>query len=372
MKIGVVAGTRLPGNVRTLLSNIQRLLSKHPKEFNLDIVLSESANAPEGYNQVDPGFGEPTRALETLRTLTCGVTRYAQRREIDLLFQVTKFPLHGCATTIAGRRTGTPVLTRFAGDNFREFRLSSGLEAVKAFGLNNILGRVPIYWSDRIIVLGPAGREVIVSRNADVPISEIPQPVDSEHFSPVSSERKRALATELGIPTSKRVLLTVGRLIERKGMRTIVEAAKQLTAQNKQFRWYVLGEGPMKEELAATPGIEPLGRVDFERIANYYRVADLVIHPSRIEGLPNVLLEAAACGTPTVARDVGDCQLIASATFEDDTQLPVLITQDHDPVALGDRFSEQTLSEQYAKVLTETAGDTDRKKLDRVKEFTNA
>jgi glycosyltransferase involved in cell wall biosynthesis len=372
MRVGVVAGTRLPGNVRTLLSNIQRLLAKHPKEFNLDIVLSESVDAPKGYNQVDPGFGEPTRALETLRTLTCGVTRYARRRDVDLLFQVTKFPLHGCATTIAGRRTGTPVLTRFAGDNFREFRLSSGVEAVKTFGLNNVLGRIPIHWSDRVIVLGPTGREVIGSRNADVPISEIPQPIDREQFSPVSSDRERALATELGIPTSQQVLLTVGRLTERKGMRTVVETAKQLTARNKRFRWYVLGGGPMQEELTATPGIEPLGRVDFERIADYYRVADLVIHPSRIEGLPNVLLEAAACGTPTVARDVGDCQLIASATFEDDTQLPVLITQDHDPVALGERFDEQTLSEQYAKVLTETAGDNDKKKLDDVKEFSNA
>jgi glycosyltransferase involved in cell wall biosynthesis len=372
MRVGVVAGTRLPGNVRTLLSNIQRLLSKHPKEFDLDIVLSENVNAPEGYNQVDPGFGEPTRALETLRTLTCGVTHYAQRQDIDLLFQVTKFPLHGCATTIAGHRTGTPVLTRFAGDNFREFRLSSGVEAVKTFSLNNVLGRVPIHLSDRVIVLGPAGREVIASRNGDVPISEIPQPVNREQFSPVSSDCERALATELGIPTSQRVLLTVGRLTERKGMRTVVETAKQLTTCNRPFRWYVLGEGPMKEELVATPGIKPLGRVNFEQIADYYRVADLVVHPSQVEGLPNVLLEATACGTPTVARDVGDCKLVASATFEDDSQLPALLTQDHDPVALGDRFNEKTLSDQYAKVLTKTASDTDRKKIDDMKEFTNA
>lgn len=355
MRVGVVAGTRLPGNVRTLLSNIQRLLSKHPKEFDLDIVLSESANAPEGYNQVGPGFGEPTRALETLRTLTCGVTRYAQRREIDLLFQVTKFPLHGCATTIAGRRTGTPVLTRFAGDNFREFRLSSGVEAVKTFGLNNVLGRVPIHWSDRIIVLGPAGREVIASRNGDVPISEIPQPVDREQFSPVSSERKRTLATELGISTGQRVLLTVGRLTERKGMRTIVETAKQLAARNKQFKWYVLGEGPMKEELAATPGIKPLGRVDFEQIADYYRVADLVVHPSQIEGLANVLLEAAACGTPTLARDVGDCKMVASATFENDEKLLDLVTGNYKPVTLGKQFADESLQNHYANALITTA-----------------
>lgn len=356
MRVGVVAGTRLPGNVRTLLDNIQRLLSIHPREFDLELVVSERVDVPAGYDQVDPGFGDPARALETLRTLTRGVTRYARDREVDLLFQVTKFPLHGCATTIAGKRTGTPVLTRFAGDNFREFRLSSGAEAAKTFALNNVLGRVPIHWSDHVIVLGPAGREAIAGRNADVPISEIPQPVDREQFSPVTPEREQALADDLGIPTNGRVLLTVGRLTERKGMGTVVETARRLSERGEQYGWYVLGEGPMRERLAATPGVEPLGRVDFERMADYYRVADLVVHPSRIEGLPNVLLEATACGTPTVARDVGDSDLIASATFEDDAELPALLAGDHDSVALGEEFAEETLSRQYANVLIETAG----------------
>jgi glycosyltransferase involved in cell wall biosynthesis len=357
VQVGVVGGTRLPGNVWTLLTNIRDLLEGHSRRFDLDLAVSADVDAPAGYRQVDPGFGDPDRALDTLRTLTSGLTTYAQDRDVDVLFQVTKFPLHGCATTIAGRQTETPALTRFAGDNFREFRLSAGLDAVKAFGLNNVLGRVPAYWSDRVIVLGPYGRSEIASRNDAVPVVEISQPVDREQFAPVSAERERELADELGFPMDERVYLTVGRLTERKGMRTVIETAERLSARGEPFRWYVLGDGPMREELAATGGIEPLGRIDFAEMANYYRAADLVVHPSLIEGLPNVLLEAAACGTPTVARDVGDSALAASATFEDPVTLPEVLLTEHDPVTLGERFDSDRLAADYAAAIVDTARD---------------
>ncbi|PSP95633.1 hypothetical protein BRC91_01800 [Halobacteriales archaeon QS_4_62_28] len=353
--VGIVGGTRLPGNVRTFLNNLKDLLETHSTRFELTLLLQDEINVPEGYNDYDPGFDQPGRAINTLKTLTSGITQYARSNQIDLLFQVTKFPLHGCATTIAGQRTDTPVVTRFAGDNFREFRFSSGMDRVKTFGLNNVIGRVPIQWSDRVIVLGPYGRSEIAKRADNVQIVEIPQPVDREQFSPVPVERERELSQEVGFPTSKRVLLTVGRLTKRKGIPALIKAAETLYDRGKPFRWYVLGEGPMREEIKATHGVKPLGRVDFTKIADYYRAADLVVHPSLIEGLPNVLLESAACGTPTVARDVGDCSLVASATFEKTTELPELLTQDYDPIALGERFNPDRLRKQYANSLVETA-----------------
>jgi len=355
LRVGVVGGTRLPGNVRLFLSNLRDLLAECGRSFALELVLDGESDAPEGYEQVDPGFADTDRAVGTLRTLTSGLTEYAECRDVDLLFQVTKFPLHGCATAVAGWRTETPVLTRFAGDNFREFRLSSGLNAVKTFGLNNVLGRVPTVLSNRVIVLGPYGRTEIERRSRGVPIVTIPQAVDFEQFSPTHRDRVAALARELDVATDERVVLSVGRLTQRKGMATVVKTARELDRRDESVQWFVLGEGPMRDELAATPNVEPLGRVPSEEIADYYRFADLVVHPSLIEGLPNVLLEAAACDTPTVARDVGDSSTVASTTFTEDDELPSLLLEEHDPVTLGWRFEPSTLGKQYAEAIVRTA-----------------
>jgi glycosyltransferase involved in cell wall biosynthesis len=355
LRVGVVGGTRLPGNVRAFLRNVRRLLDEHPVAFELELIARSDVDAPDGFKQVDPGFDSPGRALGTLNTLVRGITDYAEGRKLNLLFQVTKFPLHGCATAFAGRWTDTPVLTRFAGDNFREFRLSSGIDAVKAFGLNNLLGRIPIYWSDRVIVLGPHGRGEIESRSNGVSIVELHQPVNFDQFFPVSKDREYELARAFEFPTDRRIFLTVGRLTERKGITTVIETAKQLRSRGESFRWYVIGDGPMRTELSTVPSVEPLGRIDFDAMADYYRAADLVVHPSLIEGLPNVLIEAAACGTPTVARDVGDSSLVASATFEEDPELLDLLTQQHDAAMLGKQFEPAQLRKRYASTLIQAA-----------------
>jgi len=355
LRVGVVGGVRLPGNVETFLTNVRELLEDHPTAFDFDLLLSADVDAPDEYTAVDLGIERDGRAVRHLRTLTAAITRYARTTPVDVLFQVTKFPLHGCATAVAGRRTGTPVLARYAGDNFREHRLSSGFERTKVFGLNNVIGRVSVHLADRIVVLGPHGRTAIRHRTRRTPVVEVPQPVDRERFAPVSPERERGLTRDLGFPTDRRCFLTVGRLTRRKGVPDVVETAERLHDRGVAFRWYVVGTGPLRDRLAATPGVESVGRVPHDTMPDYYRAADLLVHPSFIEGLPNVLLEAASVGLPSVARAVGDCSLAASATFTDADRLPDLLVADHQPVDLGERFTPERLREQYARALAETA-----------------
>lgn len=357
IRVGVLGGTRLPGNVKTFLRNVSSLLKIHPVEFEFDLLIrDDGTQGVPGFNEIDPGIDDTARALSTLKTLTAATIQYAANYPVDVLFQVTKFPVHGFAATVAGRQTGTPVITRFAGDNFREYVFSEGvIDRAQTFALNNLIGAIPARFSDTTIVLGPYGRNEITKRNNGGDVRIIPQPVNFEQFQPVSERDKGSIRKDLGMSGDERVLLTVGRLSERKGMYDLMTAARSLADSEVEIRWYVAGDGPLRGKLEQTPLVEPVGRIPHRKMPDYYRAADLVVHPSLIEGLPNVLLEAAACGTPTISRDVGDTTIAASKTYENLSCLTDLVLTDHDPVDLGDRFSEDSLRKNYADVLVDVA-----------------
>jgi glycosyltransferase involved in cell wall biosynthesis len=79
-----------------------------------------------------------------------------------------------------------------------------------------------------------------------------------------------------------------------------------------------VGDGPLRgalEAAAADRGLADavsfVGAQPHERLPDWYRAADLTVLPSRSEGLPNVLRESLACGTPFVASRVGGIPEIA-------------------------------------------------------------
>lgn len=115
----------------------------------------------------------------------------------------------------------------------------------------------------------------------------------------------------------------VGRLLEDKGIRTLVSAHEMLARRGQLLRLLIAGEAdpanPVSippEEIAAwahRPGIEVLGHVD--DIREVWKRAHIAVLPSRREGLPKSLLEAASCGRPLVATDVPGCREIARQNY---------------------------------------------------------
>lgn len=103
-----------------------------------------------------------------------------------------------------------------------------------------------------------------------------------------------------------------GRLLEDKGLRTLLAGQALLTAQGYDVRLLIAGEadaanpGTIPDEEIETwrgqRGVEVLGRV--EDIRTLWARANIAVLPSRREGLPLSLLEAAACGRAMIAADV--------------------------------------------------------------------
>lgn len=111
----------------------------------------------------------------------------------------------------------------------------------------------------------------------------------------------------------------VGRLLADKGVRALVEAYKILRARGRSIRFVLAGEpdpaNPAsipESEIAAwkqIEGLDLLGHID--DIRPVWAMSHIAVLPSRREGLPKSLLEAAACGRPIVATDVPGCREIA-------------------------------------------------------------
>jgi len=346
--VGFFGGVDLPGNVRTLLGNIRRLLRSRDERFDCDLLVSENVEPLDGYRTVRITHEPIETARDRLRTLRKATVQYAEAEQPDVLMQVTRFPTHGSAAAIAGWRTDTPTVTRLAGDNFREYKFSTGVgEKLRTFALKNVIALTAVHLPDAVVVLGPNGRRDLERRLRRRDVWEIPQPVDQSRFSPGDASELRA---SMDVPPDERLLLTVGRVSRRKGAETIRRVAPSCDGT-----WVVVGDGPLREELSDTPGIRAPGRVPHDRIVDYYRAADVYVHPSLHEGLPNVLLEATACGTPCVARHVGECETVAVETFTNETGLRASLARSYDPGTLDERFGEERLADRYAALLTEVS-----------------
>lgn len=99
-------------------------------------------------------------------------------------------------------------------------------------------------------------------------------------------------------------LLFVGRLDPQKGFDLLLPAFTAARRQNPALHLHVIGEavvqqGPRAPE-ALPEGVNPLGWIGADRIDSFYRAADLVVVPSRWEGMPLVVLEALRNGTPVL------------------------------------------------------------------------
>jgi glycosyltransferase involved in cell wall biosynthesis len=131
----------------------------------------------------------------------------------------------------------------------------------------------------------------------------------------VDTERLRPLPEPAGPVTAG----FVGRLLDDKGVRTLIEAHDLLSKRGENIRLLIAGDrdpaNPTSidereiEGWKTRPGLEVLGFVD--DISTVWARAHIAVLPSRREGLPKSLLEAAACGRAIVATDVPGCREIA-------------------------------------------------------------
>lgn len=137
--------------------------------------------------------------------------------------------------------------------------------------------------------------------------------VDIGVFQPVD---RQAARQKYSLPGDARVLISVGGLVERKGMHRVIDCLPALLKKHPNLHYLIVGgaspEGNMRAELevqAARLGVAArvhfLGTLAPAELKWPLSAADVFVLSTRNEGWANVFLEAMACGLPVVSTDVG-------------------------------------------------------------------
>src|SRR6185369_15726660 len=173
-------------------------------------------------------------------------------------------------------------------------------------------------------------------------ISVVYNGIDRDLFSPGSREAARE---QLGLGLRAPLVLYVGNLLPVKGVDVLIEACAHLARRRVDFQCRIIGQGPIRRALMnqiagseLTDRVQLIGPRSLEELPDWYRAANVLVLPSRSEGVPNVLLEAMGCGTPVIASNVGGVPEIAP---------PHALIPSEDSLTLAEAL-ERAISDPYA------------------------
>jgi glycosyltransferase involved in cell wall biosynthesis len=169
-------------------------------------------------------------------------------------------------------------------------------------------------WCDRVV--GNSHAVVDFYRKAGIPEGKLEM-----IYSGVADEEPPAVdrpgvRAEFGWAADAPLVLFAGRLMPQKGLDTLVDALDLLQHVRPDVRTLVAGSGPLKGELEGTAHAYTLdGKLRFlghrDDVPRLLAAADLLVLPSRYEGLPNVVLEAMRWRKPVVATSApGTAELV--------------------------------------------------------------
>lgn len=179
----------------------------------------------------------------------------------------------------------------------------------------NFLSSRTLMRADRIIAINAYTRDMLIKRGVkDGIITIIPPGIDIIKFQYFPYEEKRSSLVEF---------ISVGYLLQRKGVDLIIRALLEVIKANDKVRLRIVGDGPQREfledltkELNLSDYVIFEGFIPNNEIQTYYQKAHIFVSMSRSESWGQMYLEAMACGLPIISsKNVGSESIIQDGEF---------------------------------------------------------
>ncbi|MDD1774322.1 MAG: glycosyltransferase family 4 protein, partial [Methanobacterium sp.] len=170
------------------------------------------------------------------------------------------------------------------------------------FRFFNFLCRLNFYFADKIIVYSKN-----LVKEWDLARYEDKISIASQH---IIDDKKFYKSKEIN--QRDNIIGYVGRLSPEKGVLNLVKAIPSIIDEREDLKFMVIGEGKLRPEIEKyiednqlDESLQLKGWVSHDKLGEYLNDFKVLILPSYTEGLPGVILEAMACGTPVLSTAVG-------------------------------------------------------------------
>ena len=231
------------------------------------------------------------------------IMRLKKRFDFEIIDAHFAYP-DGIAAALLARLFGVPFTVTLRGNETHHANVA----------LIRRCMRLAFASASRVFTVSERLRQFAIGLGADPSKAKtIPNGVETQVF----HDRDRAESRKkLGLDAQRKLIISVGSLIERKGHHKVVRALSRLLGDGRSVHLAIVGgagtEGQYEQEihrtvsaLALDGAVTFMGSVGPDAVADMMCAADVLCLPSTREGWPNVVHESLACGTPVVATDVG-------------------------------------------------------------------
>ncbi len=242
--------------------------------------------------------------------------------------------LHGAEVTVPGRLPVARTLLR---------------RVLRRAALVICAGRYPAFEAER-------------AAGCSLPIVIVPPGVDTHRFRPLDASERVSVRGELGLPVDAPLVVSVSRLVPRKGMDTLIRAAARLQKLVPDVLVAIAGSGRDQSRLEALIGstgapVQLLGRIPDELLPGLYGAGDVFSMLCRNrwggleqEGFGIVFQEAAAAGVPSVAGDSG-----GSAESVADGETGIVVRRPEAPLLAAEALAGLLVDDDRRRVMGQRA-----------------